>query len=484
MKICLVSSEAVPFAKTGGLADVSSALTRALSEAGHDARLFVPMYAPLRESEFRFQPVAEAQDVEFTMGGQTRRFSLSQLDLPGTEALVYFVRCPELFDSENLYPDDGRDHLRFALFSRAVLESLQRLRFAPDVLHCNDWHAGLLPLYLELFYSWDELFQNTKTLLSIHNIGYQGVFSSETLDELGLDDQRHLLYQEDLQNGTLNFLKTGVLYADLLSTVSETYAREIQTEEFGMGLEELLAARADALVGIVNGVDLTEWDPATDKLIEKNYDADRLAGKLDNKRALCKRLKLEFEENAAVLGIVSRLTWQKGFELLPDVLPIVLRESNVRLAVLGSGEEQYEQYFSWLEEMFPGKVGFHRGYDEALAHQIEAGSDLFLMPSRYEPCGLNQMYSLAYGTIPVVRNTGGLADTVTEHPTQGTGFKFDEFESGALLSALQRALEVWSRPKEWRAMVLRGMRQDFSWKRQAELYVSLYERLSRSVPTS
>lgn len=477
MKICMVASEATPFAKTGGLADVSSALTRALSAAGHDARLFLPMYAKLRSAGYKFSPVPEVQDIEFEFGGERARFSLSTLTLPESDAPVYFVRCPELFDTEALYPDDGRDHLRFALFSRAVLETCQRLGWGPDVVHCNDWHIGLLPLYLEVYYGWDELFKDTKTLLTIHNIGYQGLFPVEHLKALGLEDQKHLLYQEDVKDGVLSFLKTGLLYADLLSTVSETYAHEIQTEEYGMGLEQLLAKRADSLTGIVNGVDLGEWSPATDKLIPHNFTHNKLGGKTKNKRALSERLGLEFDERAAVLGIVSRLTWQKGFELLPDVLPVLLRRKDVRLAILGSGDEKYEKYFAWLQEMFPGQVGFHCGYDESLAHLVEAGSDMFIMPSRYEPCGLNQMYSLAYGTVPVVRNTGGLADTVRENEQDGTGFCFDQFDSPSLLQALERALESWSDPKRWRALMLRGMAQDYSWERQAKHYIDLYGRL-------
>ncbi len=484
MKICMVASEATPFAKTGGLADVSSALTRALAAAGHDARLFLPMYAKLRASSHAFQPVPEVQDVEFELGGERARFSLSTLALPDSKAPVYFVRCPELFDSEALYPDDGRDHLRFALFSRAVLETCQRLGWAPDVIHCNDWHAGLLPLYLEIYYAWDALFKETKTLLTIHNIGYQGLVSSEYLASVGLEDQKHLLYQEDLADGVLSYLKTGLLYADLLSTVSETYAHEIQTEEYGMGLEEILAARADSLIGIVNGVDLGEWNPKTDKLIPHNYDRANLAGKLKNKEALCERLGLSFDERAPLVGIVSRLTWQKGFELLPDVLPVLLRRKDLRLAVLGSGEEKYEKYFAWLQEMFPGQVGFHCGYDESLAHLIEAGSDMFVMPSRYEPCGLNQMYSLAYGTVPVVRHTGGLADTVFEDPANGTGFCFHDFDSASLLSAMERALDTWADPKDWKALMLRGMSQDYSWERQAEQYIELYDRLLGRVESS
>jgi len=353
--------------------------------------------------------------------------------------------------------------------------------WGPDVFHCNDWHTGLLPLYLKAGYAWDELFRDTKTLLTIHNIGYQGAFPAERLAELDLDEHRDLLYREDLDAGVLNMLKTGLLYADALSTVSETYAREIQTEEYGMGLEGILQARADHLFGIVNGVDYDVWSPEADELIPHRFSPDDPTGKAKNKRELLERFSLApADDGVPLLGIVSRLTGQKGFELLPDVLPVFLQRQDLRLVVLGSGEEKYESYFQWLRDTFPEKVAVYRGYDDALAHAIEAGSDLFLMPSRYEPCGLNQMYSLRYGTIPVVRKTGGLADTVRPFDPatgEGTGFLFDEFTSEGLFRALGEALHVFRDRKAWKRLVANAMREDFSWERQAGLYVDLYERL-------
>ena len=317
------------------------------------------------------------------------------------------------------------------------------------MIHCNDWHTGLLPLYLKVGYGWDRLFARTRTVLTIHNIGYQGVFGAAVADELGFDEHRELLHQEDLAEGRLSFLKTGLMYADALTTVSETYAREIQTEEFAMGLQDILRARSESLVGIVNGIDYTEWDPETDPQIARNYSVDDLQGKHECKRALLEEMELPFDPEVPVLGIVSRLTMQKGFELLPDILPVLLRRYDMRLVVLGSGEEKYEQYFGWLAHAFGSKVAFRDGYDEALAHRIEAGSDAFLMPSRYEPCGLNQMYSLRYGTPPIVRHTGGLADTVEAYDPetgQGTGFVFHDFSPDALFEAIVRALECLPRP--------------------------------------
>jgi starch synthase len=332
--------------------------------------------------------------------------------------------------------------------------------------------------------SWDKLFARTKTVLTIHNIGYQGVFARAVLPDLDLEDLKDFLYQEDLTAGYVSFLKTGILYADMLTTVSKTYAKEIQTPELGMGLEGLLAARADHLVGIVNGVDYREWDPTADRFLPHRFRADDLAGKALDKAALFAELELSPGWRVPLLGIVSRLVAQKGLELLLDVLPVVLRERDVRVVVLGSGEDKYERYFRWLVTSFPGRVAFHAGFSEELAHKIEAASDIFLMPSRYEPCGLNQMYSLRYGTIPLVRKTGGLADTVEPFdPTgrrgspDGTGFLFVDFNPEALYRQLLRALDQYQDEDSWRRVVRNAMSRDFSWDRQGKEYVDLYRRL-------
>jgi starch synthase len=319
-------------------------------------------------------------------------------------------------------------------------------------------------------------------VLTIHNIGYQGTIAADKLGDLNLENDAQRLHQEDLYAGKINFLKTGLLYADALTTVSETYAREIQTAELGMGLEGLLQARSGALRGIVNGVDYDVWDPRHDELIAARYSAKELQGKQDCKHALLERHKIPAKPEVPVFGIVSRLTAQKGFELVSDSMAVLLQREDVRLVVLGSGEEKYERLFRWLQETFPKKVAYTTGYDERQSHSIEAGADMFLMPSRYEPCGLNQMYSLRYGTVPIVRKTGGLADTVSEwngRRGEGTGFLFEPFRSDALLDAMRRALAVWRDPKSWRKLVQNGMAQDFSWEKQVQLYEALYTQLAR-----
>jgi starch synthase len=479
LRVCLLSSEVVPFAKTGGLADVAAALARRLHELEHDVRLVMPFYKRLR-GQADFRPVPELQDVPIRCGERTYWFSISTARLPKSTLKVWFVRCPELFDRDGIYTQDPDEPLRFSVLTRAALECCQWTKWSPDIVHANDWHTALAPLYLRTIYAWDKLFADTRTVLTIHNIGYQGVFGADALRDLALENERRFLYQEDLHEGRINFLKTGVLYANALTTVSRTYAREIQGDEQGMGLQHLLRQRAEWLFGIVNGVDYGEWSPKKDPLIPERYSARDLRGKEACKRALCDEHGLEHDASAPLIGVVSRLTAQKGFELLPDILPVLLHRENLRLVVLGSGEERYENYFRWLAGAFPGKVAFRAGFDNVLAHWIEAGSDMFLMPSRYEPCGLNQMYSLRYGTVPIVRRTGGLADTVEPWDPEtgaGTGFLFDEFTPDALLVAIQRALSTWRDEASWQRLVQNGMARDFSWEHQADEYVALYRKL-------
>ncbi|MGB6995734.1 MAG: glycogen/starch synthase, partial [Thermoanaerobaculia bacterium] len=329
-------------------------------------------------------------------------------------------------------------------------------------------------------YDSDSLFASSRTVLTIHNVGYQGVFPGSAVEDLDLSDQASLLDKEDLEAGRLNFLKTGILHADLLTTVSPTHAKEIQTEEYGCGLEKHLRARSADLVGILNGVEYEEWDPVDDPMIPFSFSRRDLAGKEKNKQALLDELSLPADSKAPVVGVVSRLAGQKGFDLFPEVLPDLLAARDFHLVVLGTGEERYEEFFRQLEALDPMKVSFTNTFDNALAHRIEAGSDLFLMPSLYEPCGLNQMYSLRYGTVPVVRKVGGLADSVTQYDAEtgrGTGFLFEEFSAAALGQALEAALDLYPSRERWQQLMRNGMARDFSWDRQIKKYVELYRRL-------
>jgi starch synthase len=484
-RICFVSTELAPFAKAGGLADVSAALSRFLHRRGDDVRVFFPLYSHVSENGAGLIPVDFLQDLSLELGGRIFRYSVYTAALPDSGLMVYSVRCPPLYDRPSIYTSDPDEHLRFTLLCRAALESCQRMGWAPDIIHCNDWPTALLPLYLDSVYAWDRLFEKTRTVLTIHNLGYQGVFPAGILGDLGLADRADLFPQEDLQRGSINLLKTGILRADALTTVSPTYAEEIQTEEYGMGLHEHLRARRESLTGILNGVDYGEWSPETDPFIPHRYSKEDPEGKEQNKRALLESLGLPYSPNAPVVGIISRLTLQKGFELLSRPAPAILRSRDLRLIVLGSGEPGYEELFHRLQHDHPAKVRFYNGFNNELAHWIEAGSDTFLMPSRYEPCGLNQMYSLRYGTVPIVRRTGGLADTVRlfdPETGEGTGFVFDQYDADGLSWAWNAALDAHGRPAVWRRLMSNGMSQDYSWEKSGARYDELYARLLAPAP--
>lgn len=481
LKICLVSSEAAPLAKAGGLGDVSAALATYLHEAGHDVRMLLPRYSRIEKLGLDIEPVPGLDDIYMRLGSHEVRYSIDKTVLPGSDTPIYLLRCPEAYERDGIYTQDDDEHLRFVLLSRAAIEMCQKMKFSPHIFSCHDWQTALIPLYLRSTYGWDKLFANTRSTLTIHNIGYQGMFASKVVTELGLDYAEHLLHQDDLENGVVNFMKTGLLYADLITTVSPTYAQEILGDEYGMGLNGILQERAQSVVGILNGVDYDEWNPKTDKHLPANYSPGDMGGKVICKTQLLRELGMQEQLDRPLLGIVTRLVGQKGIELIEQVVPQLLRERDVALATLGSGEPRYEQFFEWLQQEFPGRVCFYRGYNNELAHLIEAGSDIFLMPSLYEPCGLNQMYSLKYGTLPVVRETGGLADSVQQFDADsrsGTGVVFRDYNAAGFRWAVNRALDLYADKKAWPVALANGMAQDFSWERQGARYVELFRELS------
>lgn len=482
LKICYITAELSPFAKVGGLADVASALPRALHEAGHDVRIFMPHYGPMDSLGFEFRSHEYIRDVAITLGDETHTFSLLEAHQPGTDLTVFFVHCPAFYGRPETYTSDPDEHLRFLFLSRAVIESCQRMAWAPDVFHCNDWQTALVPLFLRTLYAWDRLFDKSKTLLTIHNLGYQGIFATDIFPSFGFESI-DVFPDEDISAGKINFLKTGLLYSDSLTTVSPTYAKEIQTEAHGMGLDSILRRRSHNLVGILNGVDYDEWNPRTDRFLPFRYSHRSLWRKAKNKEVLLEQLGLTYEKQVPLVGMITRLAQQKGLDLVMEALPEILRRRDLRFVVLGSGDKPYEESLSQLRAESPETVGFHKGFSNELAHLVEGASDIFLMPSLYEPCGLNQMYSLKYGTVPVVRRTGGLADTVMPYdsdPGEGTGFVFDDYTSDDLLRALGRALDFYQEPAIWRRIMLNGMSQDFSWGSQAQQYVELYRELAAS----
>jgi starch synthase len=485
LKICFVASEIAPLAKTGGLADVAGVLPKHLHALGHDVRVFMPLYSSMGHFASQATPLETARHVPLALGPHHYWYTLVETRMPNSDVPLYLVHCPEVYDRPSIYTSGVDEHLRFLVLQRAALDGCQRMQFAPDVVHCNDWHTALIPMMLKTVYAWDSLFAATRSVLSIHNIGYQGIFDSSTMHDIG-GEVRHLVSWETLIGGPFNWLREGVRHAHRVTTVSPTYAREICTPEGGHGIDGALRSRADGVVGILNGVDYSEWNPATDRYLKHHYTPDDLSGKRATKLQLLDWMNLSVSESAALLGVVSRMTVQKGFDLLFDSLPHILSTRDVGLVALGSGESRYEDFFSYLQRRFPERVVFHRGYNEELSHLIEAASDMFLMPSQYEPCGLNQMYSLKYGTPPIVRRTGGLADSVQmwdPQTRQGTGIVFNDFDVPAVQWAIHTALDFYQDQDGWTQLMRNGMAQDFSWDRQTGEYVRLYRDLISAAPT-
>jgi len=479
MRIAFATSECVPFVKTGGLADVSGALPKALAKLGHQVKVFLPLYQSISVVEHGLIRATELQGIPVSIGDKTVTFDVWYGHLPNSEVEVYLVDCPLYYHRPTIYTNDPDEDERFILLQHAVFQILQRYAWAPDILHANDWQTALIPVYLKKNYSWDRLFDRTASLLTIHNIGYQGRFPKETLYKAGLSDDLFYPMGPYELEGAFSFLKAGIVFADVLNTVSPTYAREIQTPEFGAGLDGVLRMRSADLYGILNGIDTEVWNPARDRFIVEPYDVHTLEKKQKNKEALLEEMGLPYASEVPVIGIIARFTYQKGLDLLKPILESLLRERAVQFVVLGSGEQDLEDFFAWAARTFTQQVAVYLGYNEPLSHRIEAGSDMFLMPSRYEPCGLNQMYSLNYGTVPIVRKTGGLADTVFdihEYPDIGNGFSFVDISPYALYVTINRALDTWPNTDLWRTMQYRGMTTDFSWERSARAYEDVYHK--------
>jgi starch synthase len=481
VRICFISAEYSPFAKTGGLGDVAAALTRHLAGRGHDLRVFLPLHGGMDLRGVDRHPVDFLQGLTVRVGEHDFRYGMQTARVPDSPLWIYLVDCPTLFDRPRIYSDAPDEHIRYLMLTRVAFESCQRMGFAPDIVHANDWHTAFAPLLLRSAYAWDrDRFGTTKSVLTIHNIGYQGTFWSGRAGDVGPGVDARLLHQLDLGAGRINPLRHGVIYADAVTTVSPTYAKEIQTPEGGHGLDAELRARGTAVHGILNGVDYDEWNPATDRYLSRHYDARDLRGKAANRRAMLQMLRIEAPKGVPLVGMVTRLTRQKGIDLLADVLPEALEAGTIRFVALGSGDPHYEQFMHDLQQRFPGRAAFYSGYSEEFAHLVEASADVFLMPSMYEPCGLNQMYSLKYGTVPIVRRTGGLADSVRHFDPQtgeGTGIVFNDYDAGGIRWALGQAIEWYAQPTLWRRIVKNAMGKDFSWDRQVLEYERLYESL-------
>jgi starch synthase len=485
-KILFVTSEVVPFMKTGGLADVSAALPQALAELGHEVRIVVPKYGAVDDRKYKIHEVVRLKDLQVNIGGKEVIFSLKSCFLPGQRIRVqiYFLDNEDYFGSRNsLYTDDmtGKDHKdndeRFILLNLSVFELIQKLGWIPDIIHCNDWQCGLVPTYLKTIYKDVEQFSEFKTLFTIHNLAYQGMFPTSRFKNTGLPEELNSV-RGIQQNGKINFMKSGLLNADLINTVSNTYANEIRTNnDLGAGLKDVLSKRKKDLFGIINGIDNKVWNPEKDKHLPKKYTIKAIESKKVNKKALTERFGLEYKEDVPIFGIISRLYDSKGIDLLQKIFPDLMK-MDIQLILLGTGDKKYHAFFDKMSTKYKDKFASYLGFNDELAHIIEGGADMFLMPSKYEPCGLNQMYSLKYGTVPVVRETGGLADTVIRYDEKtgdGNGFMFKKYDAKAFLKEIKRAVKIFGDKKTWVKIMKAGMKSDFSWNSSAKKYIELYK---------
>lgn len=472
MRVAILSSEVVPFAKTGGLADVAGALPRALREHGTDAIVILPHYDQI-DRGFLINNVIDNVPVPWRGGIRSTR--VWQSDASG--ALAYLIEAPEYFSRPSIY-GYGDDHERFAFFSRAALALCKHLGWQPDIIHGNDWQCGFAIIELRARRHYDTFYQSTRTLFSVHNMAYQGAFDPQDLWWLGFGDQPDR--DDFMLQGAASALKAGLAAADALSTVSRRYGEEVQTPEHGYGLDWLLRARRNRFVGVTNGVDYNVWNPETDPHIKAKFSAENLTGKRDCKIDLLRRFGLPLEPERPIIAIISRLVAQKGYDLIRQTASAIL-ETGCFFIALGAGAKEYEDFLQHWRDSAPQRVGIYKGYaGEPLAHQIEAGADAFLMPSLYEPCGLNQMYSMRYGTVPIVRATGGLDDTVENfNPERGTGngFKFHPYTAPALLEKIREALYFYGKPESWRQIQRNGMAMDNSWSAAAKKYLEIYEEI-------
>ena len=486
LRILEVASEVAPFARTGGLGDVVGALPKAFARLGHEVKVFLPRYGFIKGNELGLRSL----DLKLSVSawGKSTPFSLELHHDSRTKVDHYFVKNDFYFDRSEFYvdPATGKDYLdnddRFIFFCRAALESIKKLNWRPDIIHIHDWQAALIPAFLKTTYAADEFFRNTRTVLTIHNLGYQGIFPAGRFKRIELPENMFFAMTGPFEFfGKVNLLKGGLMLADKLTTVSGQYAKEIQsTEEYGYGLQGVLTERKPDLVGILNGVDYTVWSPSRDKQIPYKFTVSNLSGKRKNKVELMQYAHLPLRDTAPLIGMISRLTDQKGWDLIEEAADDLF-SMNIQMIVLGTGDQKYVDLLKKLEKKHPDKLRAYITFDDALAHRIEAASDIFLMPSRWEPCGLNQLYSLKYGTVPVVRKVGGLADTVIDWDPKtqtGTGFVFQEYDTIEMVASLKRALAVFSRKRTWIKIVKAGMGQDFSWDRSAKKYSELFERLA------
>ncbi len=481
MKILMVASECVPFAKTGGLADVVGALPKFIRDKSHDIRIIIPKYKKINDKKFRIKSITK---LPIIMGEETWTADIKYTNLNSLQ--VFFVDNKHFFDREELYRTSEGDYPdnaeRFIFFCKAVLELTKAVDFKPDIIHCNDWQTALIPAYLKTTYKYDSFFINTRSIFTIHNLAYQGLYPKEILPLTGIGWEEFTSDKIEYWD-QINFIKAGLVYADVITTVSPTYSKEIQTtEEYGRGLEGVLASRAKDLYGIINGVDYEEWDPGKDKFIITNYNFKNFAeGKNKCKEDLLRNVELTFNKNVPVIGMISRLDPQKGLDILAEAIEEIL-SLDLKFVLLGKGDKVYQDLLEQIKKKYSDKASVNLNFDESLAHKIYAGIDVFLMPSHFEPCGLGQLISFKYGVLPIVYKTGGLADTVldyNEKTGKGNGFLFTDYTASALVKTVKRTLEIYKNKKVWQKIVSDAIKTDFSWNKSADAYLDLYSKINK-----
>jgi len=474
LKVLFASAEVAPFAKVGGLADVAGALPKALAALGHDVRVVMPKYKAINEARFDVGPPIAGFQVSMGPWEEPAQVKNARI---GQQVPVYLIENKKYFDRDQVYghPDDVE---RFLFFCRAIMETPKRIGWQPDIIHCNDWHTAIVPAWLHTTYHDDPFYANCASVFTIHNLAYQGVFGDQYLALAGIDRETYRAQHSDSPN-TLNLMSEAILYSDVINTVSKTYAKEILTPEYGERLDGFLRRRSDRLYGILNGIDYDVFDPAHDSHIPVNYSPSSIDRKIENKVALQRLANLQVDPDAPLIGVIGRLADQKGFDLIAAAIDPIIQDVGAQFVLLGTGEVEYHRVFQELGTRYPSRAAIFLTFDADLAQKIYAGADMFLMPSRFEPCGLGQLISLRYGTVPIVRSTGGLADTVRDYDPrtgEGNGFSFDHYNRDALLVAVTRACEDFKHKDVWRNLMLRGMSEDYSWGASASKYADLYEQ--------
>jgi starch synthase len=481
LKVLFLAPEVVPFAKTGGLADVAGALPFALRSLGAEVRLVLPLYRTIREGDFQLEPFME--DIEIPLGNHTLKAAVKESRLDDGIS-VYLIDREDLYDRPNLYGNASGDYYdnleRFSFYAHAVLRLMRSISFSPDIIHCHDWQTGLIPALLKGPYRYNRLMSDTPTVFTIHNLGYQGIFPSEKLPVTGLPKEDFFHIDGIEFWGNISLLKAGIMYSEAVTTVSPSYALEIQTHEFGMGMDGVLKRRKEVLYGILNGIDHDIWNPEKDRHLPAAYSTKEMAGKARCKAALIQETGLDPAiSEKPLLGMITRLDIQKGLDLLVNILDDLM-SLDLGLVVLGSGDEGISYVIQEAADRYTGRINLTKGFNEPLAHRIMAGADIFLIPSRYEPCGLTQMYALRYGTVPIVRTTGGLKDTIVQFnmkTCRGNGFRFGPYKPASFLRAVRAATKLFKHPETWHRLMSNGMKADFSWDRSARSYIKLYESL-------